>query len=72
MRLGILVRDARYQRPAHTTMHLVRAALELGHEVFFLGVGHLTVGERPGELRAQAQRLPPELSPVALCHAAKA
>ncbi len=68
MRLGILVRDARYQRPAHTTMHLARAALELGHEVFFLGVGHLTLGERPGELRAQAQRLPPELSPVALCH----
>lgn len=68
LRMGILVRDVRFQRPFHATMHLAGAGLRLGWTVYLSGVGDLSLDMEEEEIRAQAVRLREELSLSLLCH----
>jgi len=51
MRLGFVVNDVDTEEPVYTTTRLALAATQMGHEVFFTGVGDLTY-EVDGSLSA--------------------
>jgi len=68
LRLGIVVRDRRFQRPFHTSMHLARAAMAAGGEVHLWGVGDLELDLRHRTCHAFAVRLDPQLPCGLLCH----
>ncbi len=67
-RVGILVRDVRFQRPLQTTTLLALAGLRLGHSVHLFGVGDLSLDGESGALHAQAVKLSLQEDASALCH----
>ena len=55
MRLAFLVNDVATEIDEYTTTRLARAAAQGGHEVWYLGVGDLELGERNGQLLGRAR-----------------
>ncbi|KRF41992.1 glutathione synthase [Terrabacter sp. Soil811] len=55
MRLAFLVNDVATEVDEYTTTRLARAAAERGHEVWYLGVGDVELGERNGQLVGRAR-----------------
>lgn len=55
MRLVFLVRDVDTEVAEYTTTRLARAACLAGHDVHYVGVGELELGERGGQLVARAR-----------------
>ena len=54
MRLAFFVNDIGTEIDEYTTTRLARAAAQGGHEVWYLGVGDVELGENDGQLMAQA------------------
>ena len=54
MRLAFFVNDIGTEIDEYTTTRLARAAAQCGHEVWYLGVGDVELGENDGQLMAQA------------------
>jgi glutathione synthase len=55
MRLAFLVNDVATEIDEYTTTRLARAAAQGGHEVWYLGVGDVELGERNGQLLGRAR-----------------
>jgi glutathione synthase len=55
MRLAFFVRDVATEIDEYTTTRLARAAAQGGHEVWYLGVGDVELGESDGQLVAGAR-----------------
>ena len=55
MRLAFLVNDIATEVDEYTTTRLARAAAQGGHEVWYVGVGDVELGESDGQLVARAQ-----------------
>ena len=55
MRLAFLVNDIATEIDEYTTTRLARAAAQGGHEVWYLGVGDVELGERNGQLLGRAR-----------------
>ncbi|TQK71655.1 glutathione synthase [Nocardioides sp. SLBN-35] len=56
MRLALLVNDVATEVDEYTTTRLARAAAQGGHEVWYVGVGDLELGQDDGRLVARAHR----------------
>lgn len=54
MRLAFLVNDVASEVDEYTTTRLARAAAQGGHEVWYVGVGDLELGQSDGKLAARA------------------
>src|SRR6187431_799672 len=54
MRLAFLVNDVGTEVDEYTTTRLARAAAQGGHEVWYVGVGDVALGEKDGQLMARA------------------
>ncbi|WP_405070927.1 glutathione synthase [Kribbella sp. NBC_01510] len=54
MRLAFFVNDVATEVDEYTTTRLARAAAQSGHEVWYVGVGDVDLGESDGQLVAQA------------------
>jgi glutathione synthase len=54
MRLAFFVNDVATEVDEYTTTRLARAAAQLGHEVWYVGVGDVELGESDGQLAARA------------------
>jgi glutathione synthase len=54
MKLAFFVNDIATEVDGYTTTHLARAAAQVGHEVWYVGVGDVDYGERDGQLSARA------------------
>ncbi len=54
MRLAFFVNDVATEVDEYTTTRLARAAAQGGHEVWYVGVGDVELGESDGQLMAQA------------------
>lgn len=61
MRIAFFVNDVATEVDEYTTTRLARAAAEGGHEVWYVGVGDVELGESGGRLLAHAR--PAELEP---------
>jgi glutathione synthase len=55
MRLAFCVNDVATEVDEYTTTRLARAAAQGGHEVWYVGVGDVELGESDGQLVARAQ-----------------
>lgn len=55
MRLAFVVRDVDTEIDEYTTTRLARAAAELGHETWYVGVGDVELASNEGHLVAQAR-----------------
>jgi glutathione synthase len=55
MRLAFFVRDVATEIDEYATTRLARAASRSGHEVWYVGVGDVELGESDGQLVARAQ-----------------
>ncbi|MBA2953544.1 glutathione synthase [Nocardioides sp. MAH-18] len=62
MRIAFLVNDVDTEVDEYTTTRLARAAAQGGHEVWYVGVGDVELGESDGQLlaRARAAELGPD------------
>src|SRR5215203_340909 len=56
MRLAFVVNDVATEIDEYTTTRLARAACQGGHEVWYLGVADVELGESEGHLIARARR----------------
>ena len=56
MRLAFFVNDVATEVDEYTTTRLARAAAQGGHEVWYVGVGDVELGESEGQLVARAHR----------------
>jgi glutathione synthase len=56
VRLALLVNDVATEVDEYTTTRLARAAAQGGHEVWYVGVGDLELGQDDGQLVARAHR----------------
>ena len=56
MRLAFFVLDVATEIDEYTTTRLARAAVQGGHEVFYVGVGDVEHGDSDGQLSARAHR----------------
>jgi glutathione synthase len=54
MRLAFLVNDVMTEVDEYTTTRLARAAAQGGHEVWYVGIGDVELGENDGQLDARA------------------
>jgi glutathione synthase len=54
MRLAFFVNDVATEVDEYTTTRLARAAVQAGHEVWYVGVGDIELGESEGQLVARA------------------
>ena len=54
MRLAFFVNDVASEVDEYTTTRLARAAAQCGHEVWYVGVGDVELGESDGQLVARA------------------
>ena len=54
MRLAFFVNDVATEIDEYTTTRLARAAAQSGHEVWYVGVGDVALGESDGQLIARA------------------
>jgi glutathione synthase len=54
MRLAFFVNDVATEVDEYTTTRLARAAAQCGHEVWYVGVGDVELGESDGQLVARA------------------
>ncbi len=55
MKLAFFVNDVATEIDEYTTTRLARSAAELGHEVWYVGVGDVEFGESDGQLVARAR-----------------
>jgi glutathione synthase len=55
MRLAFFVKDVATEIDEYTTTRLARAAVQGGHEVWYVGVGDVDLGESDGQLVARAR-----------------
>ena len=55
MRLAFFVNDVATEIDEYTTTRLARAAAQRGHEVWYVGVGDVELGESDGQLVARAR-----------------
>lgn len=55
MRLAFFVNDVAAEIDEYTTTRLARAAAQAGHEVWYVGVSDVELGESDGQLMARAQ-----------------
>ncbi|MBC9823361.1 glutathione synthase [Terrabacter sp. MAHUQ-38] len=55
MRLAFFVNDVATEVDEYTTTRLARAAAQAGHEVWYVGVGDVELGESDGQLVARAR-----------------
>ena len=58
MRLALLVNDVATEVDEYTTTRLARAAAQGGHEVWYVGVGDVELGESDGRLVGRAHAAP--------------
>ena len=56
MRLAFFVLDVATEIDEYTTTRLARAAVQGGHEVWYVGLGDVEYGENDGQLSARAHR----------------
>ena len=56
MRLAFFVKDVATEVDEYATTRLARAASQGGHEVWYVGVGDVELGESDGQLMARAHR----------------
>ena len=56
MRIAFFVKDVDTEVDEYTTTRLARAACRSGHEVWYIGVGDVELGEGDGQLLARARR----------------
>ena len=56
MRLAFFVLDVATEVDEYTTTRLARAAVQGGHEVWYVGLGDVEHGENDGQLSARAHR----------------
>ena len=54
MRLAFFVNDVATEIDEYTTTRLARAAAQRGHEVWYVGLGDVELGQRDGQLVARA------------------
>jgi glutathione synthase len=54
MRLGLFVNDVATEIDEYTTTRLARAAAQAGHQVWYVGLGDVELGQRDGQLVARA------------------
>ena len=54
MRLAFFVNDVATEIDEYTTTRLARAAAQRGHEVWYVGLGDIELGQRDGQLLARA------------------
>ena len=54
MRLAFFVNDVATEVDEYTTTRLARAAAQAGHEVWYVGVGDVELGESDGQLVGRA------------------
>lgn len=57
MRIGFVVNDVKTEQPGYTTLRLAVSAINLGHEVWMMGVGDLAY-DPDEKVRARARRAP--------------
>ncbi len=58
MKIGFIVNDVRTEEPGYTTLRLAVSAINMGHEVYLMGVGDLAYD--PDEhIRARGRTVPP-------------
>ena len=68
MRLAFFVNDVATDVDEYTTTRLARAAAQGGHEVWYVGVGDVELGESDGRLVARAHAAEFDKDPFAEYH----